>query len=296
MQTTPSNVGVEKNFNTYAGIDGIDPDLPERLYELIESDAAPLIARCGHPAPQLDETERISLALFVATLMLRVPRGRRTLKEVDEALGTSMIRDAKPRDFREAMQQAGEEMTDEEAERKRRSMIESVKRGGVEVRAPQGRQIAFAFDIALDLTRHLNDMEWTVVRAPPTARFILSDCPVAMYDPQLPPGGANALWSSPRAETSVPLDPLFCLLLRPRAMAWTEEQVDAPRVHHINARTYAWGVRWVYGHQQPITDVRARVKRDRAMLADVQARDAEFRFRFAEDGLETRFGRRGSLD
>jgi hypothetical protein len=292
-------VAVEKDYNTFAGVPEVDPLLPEEVYEQIESDAAPLITRLGQPSLFLNDRERAAAALFISSLSLRVPRGRTFLKDVDEEFARAILLGTDREMFKQFLADTGQELSPEEAERQRLAMIDAVVNERVVIQAPQARTISHTLEMAIDLTQVFYDLEWTVLHPTGQDRFILSDSPVAMYDPRLPPHGANALLSSPDAQTTLPLDPRFALLMEaPSSLPPTgdpvlrQEDVDDKTVREINVRTYAWAQRWVYGQQHDVTQAHRRAKRNRGWLGEVSPREMEVRVRIDSEGLETTVRRR----
>jgi hypothetical protein len=291
--TSPNNVAVEKDYNTFAGADEVDPLLPEQLYQTVETGAAPLIDAMATGSPYLGPSDRITVALYVAMLALRVPRSRAFFKQVDEDMARAAVAGTTPVMFREFLEATGEDLSPEEAERQRESMVSAVRKGRVLIEAPQARTIAFTLQLSLDLCEAIDRMHWTILQAEPGASFILSDSPIAMYDPHLPPLAANAIGSSPTAETTLAIGPRHCLLLRPLDQGVEIDGAPPELVHDINLRTYAWAGRWLYGSEHDVTDVHRRAERNRRRLAAVSPREPEVTVRMTESGPETAVMRRG---
>jgi hypothetical protein len=293
LWTSPSNVAVEKNYNTFAGAPEVDPLLPERVYEQVETAAAPLIARLAEEGASFASHERLTVALFISTLMLRGPRNRALFKEMDEDFARAFLSEIPPERFREFLEATGQgALSEADAERQRRSIMDSVTEGGVVISAPQARTIAFTLDSSLGLAETIAQMQWTVLSPQDGARFISSDSPFAMYDPSLPLSAGNAIASSPTAETTIPLGPTSCLELRPLGQRLRTAVIDWARVREINLRTYVWSLRWIYGQQHDVTETHRLAKRTRHRVAELLPREVEVKVRFGAEGLETAVQRR----
>lgn len=271
LRTSPSNAAVIGRYYDFTtGGDEFPPDGAENLLGVVEGAAAPLVRRLAAPGSTLRDDERLTMALFVALLFLRVPAQREWLRLIDERAGRKLVRDiAKQSEvFRDAMQAIGETSDPPEIEENRRQLLASLSHGGIEFEAPPERQIAMMFELALDLAWDIAAMSWVVLRAPDSRRFVLGDSPVTMYDPKLKGPRGNALCSSPEAETVVPLDPAFALCIRPYGEEFDKRTLTASELLEINLRTYAWAQRWIFGFAQgDLTDLRAEAKRHRARVA-----------------------------
>jgi hypothetical protein len=107
------------------------------------------------------------------------------------------------------------------------------------------------------------------------ATFVLSDHPVAHYEPtpKTPESGAGFV-SSPNSTTWVPLDPRFGLLLGPQEPGkWEDIEASDDDVDELNLLTYAWARDAIYGQsQEAVTRVRRVAKQNPTLLG-------EFRYR-----------------
>jgi hypothetical protein len=104
---------------------------------------------------------------------------------------------------------------------------------------------------------------WAVLRTDPrSSPFILSDSPVALFDPQHDGLGGLGFRSSPETQTTLPLDPSFCLHLRPGQRRFVEAEATSEQVAEVNLRTYAWADVCVYGNSHAsVVDTRVYAKR-----------------------------------
>lgn len=196
--------------------------------------------------------------------------------------------------------QGGEDVALEELEQNRQSILQAFDRDEIRVDVPVNNLVRLALSSALATAPVVFLMDWVVVRAPPGAEFILADTPVALYDPRpIGPSGAFGLLSSPRAETLLPLDPSYSLLvvatpdvyrfvmdnqerlrkidheawtevLAERDVGWAEAEADLDTMREMNLRSYAHAQRYVFGSQRAVTSVRADARRFAARLAQLR--------------------------
>jgi hypothetical protein len=113
------------------------------------------------------------------------------------------------------------------------------------------------------------------VRADSKVPFVLSDHPVAHYDPTpKTPESRAGFMSSPNSLTWVPLDPNFGVMLSARhPQAWREIEASDDYVDELNLLTYAWAREAIYGpSQEAVTHVRRAAKQNQTLLG-------EFRYR-----------------
>jgi len=144
--------------------------------------------------------------------------------------------------------------------------------------------------------------EWSIVRAPEGATYVLADEPVTVCE--VDAGRARRVGkqlASARSEMVIPLDPRFALVLTPGAdlladaahrsvalevtpeqieaqldlpVVWRESVATVEEVHDVNLRSYAHGQSWIYGQTQAVlTDTRRAARgSDRHRVADLRPR------------------------
>lgn len=276
--TTPNPVNAAVIRDFYAvEVAGERNQEAERLLAVIEDASAPLVVRLEAPRVRLDGADRYNLAFFLAILWLRTPRWRQRFQYTEEQLAETMLRNAPAEHHRAAARARGEEISLQEAERRRREVIAALDRGGVRVDAGNERHIAILLEQSPSSAWMLHQMDWTLLRAPGDAEFVIADEAVSVSElseggqavgPTFPFAGTNA-------EMVVPLDPRFILTLRPNAellqeiarddgralrnittaqigaqldrpVAWEEREASAEEVEEMNLRSYAHAERWLY--------------------------------------------------
>lgn len=269
VPTTPRNSAVIGRYYDFTtGGDEIPVEMPEDTLSLVENETAPLVEALATPGTLLTDSERLTVALFAALLSLRTPHGRDWLKLIEERSARKFLVDVseQPEVFERIFAEIGEAGDPEVS---RRNLARSLSREGVQIQAPPERQIAMMFALALDLAPVMTEMAWTILRAPESERLILGDSPLTMYDPEVEGRRrGHGLYSSPLAETVLPLDPAFALRLSPAGDDLPDVKVDVPTIRDLNLRTYAWAQRFVFGQSQAhVTGARAYARRHKAEAA-----------------------------
>ena len=238
----------------------------EHLLGRIEAEAAPIIARLAEPGHQPSAQDRSILGLFVVMQRLRTPFGREWIKQIDELLALEQAK-VDLRNAAEGAAGAEPHISREEAAQ----ALADLAGGSLFVESPPSRQTALMFMTWQEQAAILvNQCEWAVFRAPAHCEFVLSDNPVVHFDPTLERvDGGLGFASSGYAHTSFPVDPRFCICLRPLGHPqWSDGPTDAHSVEEINLATYAWADRALYGRSQKIlSDLRILARETPRRLA-----------------------------
>jgi Protein of unknown function (DUF4238) len=259
--------------------DELPREVPEKMLSDVEGVAAAAIRSLEEHPQRLDFEERLSLALFIVLQRKRTPNGRRYFKFADELLGRlateANLHEAES--WAAAMRAIGEFESPEQAEHERLETLRAFQEGRVTVETTTDGEIRGMFlaavEVALVLTRA--DFSWYLLRAEGERRFVLGDDPVAFFDPSKPetPGGLG--FATSRVESTLPLSPTTCLLLRKEVRGQMGELGVGDRsVRHINLRTYAHAEQCIWGSRQlDVATVRKDAKSDRELLHAVRRRD-----------------------
>ena len=246
-----ADVAVVKDYNTLKTQSKEEAGLIELFFSLFEEQAAPIVnALVAGGEPSLMEMG--VLANFVAAQQVRTPRGRGYARfMMEEARRMYMINQVssgheQARDhLRETM---GQEPSDEEVAQWQADTV-AILEHDVRVVANRDHEVV-GQTIALEkLAEAVFTKEVVVLHTPPAKafRFVLSDEPLARYDPANP--NSNAGWlSSPTFEATLPIDPTACLLLHTGNPGSVRHlRCPAPRVEEINLRGFAWARDSLFG-------------------------------------------------
>lgn len=128
---------------------------------------------------------------------------------------------------------------------------------------------------------------WTLLRAPAGTEVVIADTPTAIVDAHFPRELGLSYGSSLTTETTFPLDPRLCLLLKLGEEPWVEREASPSEVDDMNLRSYAWAQHSIYGASQAaVTTVRAVAKANRHKLARYAPRSGKLWFGEEVDGRE----------
>jgi hypothetical protein len=259
--------------------DGTTDSSPEDLLSAVENAAARIIRKIDDGASPADE-DRAWLALFVALQHRRTPPAREWLKYYDETLAgmTTEIDLSNEERFRERAGAETPELTYEEVEELRTELLADLRAGRIKVESTPSREVAIMFNgldrVAFDL---VYGFTWGVVRLPDGADLVLPDMGITQYDPTPPfPGSGLGFGSSPNAETILPVDPRFALVITPGPATWHDAEISARHAEDINLRSYAWSDVATYGRsQKSVSDVRRLARKHPRRLAELAPRSGK---------------------
>jgi hypothetical protein len=274
-RVNPVNEAVVGHYYRLVDEDGAVDNTADELLDHFETKAADLIKHLGDPTHRPTPEDVFWLTLFIVTLKQRTPRGREALRATDERAGELQL-EVLPSDrerYHRTMSGTGRAADEVEAERLK--LLTDLRDGRLEMESSPSREVALMF-MAFEQTGQaiFDELAWVCVRAPadPKSRFVLSDHPVAHYDPtpKVPEAGRSFM-SSPNSSTFIPLDPKFGLLLvqgQP-PLSWADTELTADEVDELNLLTYAWAQDAIYGPtQDSVTRVRGYAKSHRQQLAE----------------------------
>jgi hypothetical protein len=238
--------------------DGKPTNRHEGYLSLIEEYAAPAIGRMLAAPGALTPGDRATIASHVAFQLMRSPAAAEQVTALaNMALQTAASeiysdRAAFAVHYRE---EQGAEASDEEIERFRLELLESVREGKVTVSGRNGADFAAAFDHANDNIPVILSFDWLLLRTP-DGGFVASDRGYAIHDlaPRAP-WAAQGLLSSQYTETLVPLCDTAALLLRPGAeMRLGEHEVSNEELMALNLLTFGWASGYVFSTSEATLD------------------------------------------
>jgi Protein of unknown function (DUF4238) len=265
----PGTAASRTRFYRLTDDDGTAHQRFEFYLSRVESHAANAVRRlCARPGA-LSPGDRATLSIFFALLEGRTIAGLDRLSRLAQTSLQTLVaaRLADPGGFAEDLGRAVGMNDPEEVERQRQWTISALKDGRIKLANPKEIAIDLLLQSTGDTAQLIYQMRWDLLDAAQGA-FISSDRGLAMHDPKpLYPWSGHAILSSPKAETTIPLDPDHCLLLR----APTGEQIDTgvgtieidpQKVSLVNLRTYGFAAEYVFADSQRVaTELRGDAKR-----------------------------------
>jgi Protein of unknown function (DUF4238) len=270
-RVNPHNEAVIGRYYRMTFADGSADDSADKALDAIENEAADVIRRVAEPRYSASAEDVMGLLLFALTLKQRTPRGREATRKMDTQL-SRMQHEVRLQDrehFYEVMKPLGE--SEEQLEQRRLSMLEDLHSGRVEVKSTPSREVWLMMATLLQAAEELFEkVGCLLLRAPDDgSSFVLSDHPVAHYDPDSDDGGSGFL-PGRSGGTLLPLDPAFALVFVTHSPGtWMEKELAPKDIDEQNLLTYAWAQDAIYGpSQKVVTDVRRNAKRNRALVAE----------------------------
>jgi uncharacterized protein DUF4238 len=247
------------------------PNEIEKLLSKIEAVAAPVVAQLvEYPMRKTELEQLVALSNFVVTLLHRTPDGRADLAAADaeiQRLGSIEVF-SDPDAVRRGM---SSEATEAEVLEMRDRIVNDLMERRIEFESTPTREIGMLLQAIPVIGEWLmTKARWTVQRAPSDRQFVLSDAPVAQYDPTPKVEGAGAGFeSSPTSMTVLPIDPSAALLIQPSPDGYVSlpmpRQVKREQVDEINLLSYAQADQALFG---PVKTILAGVHADAALGPD----------------------------
>lgn len=271
--------------------DGTTDSRPEDLLASIENATGPILRRLER-GDEPTAAERAWLALFVVLQHRRTPVAREWLKFYDEMTAklTTEVSLANPQSFHRRARAADPNMSFEAVEQVRLELLADMEAGRLTVESTPSREVACMFLAADKVAEALvMGFTWAVIRAPAGSRFVLPDMGITLYD-ATPPMRASGLGfaSSPNAETVMPVDPTFAVVLSPGPPVWRDIQVDDAHVEEVNLRAYAWSEAAVYGQSQKVVaDLRTLARRHPQRVGKFKSQPGRIWITEGEEGRKT---------
>jgi hypothetical protein len=294
---SPTNEAVRRLYYRLENEEGEIEDGVEKLLSRIEDRAARIIARVvERPARVPDPEDIVGLSTFVTTMAHRTPDARADLARADVEIAKLMAQRllSDPEAIRRTL---GPQATDDEVAAMQRRVLNELREDRIEFESTPSREVGFMLAAIQPVTEWLiSRAAWHVLVAPPDRQFVLSDAPVAQYDPtpKVPDAGAG-FESSPNSMTIFAIDPRLALLIRPsgdQLIDWRTREVGKRTVDDINLLIYAQAGEAIFGSRQAIvTGVRRDAKHSPRRVGEYRRRRA--RIWVTEIGPEDRPGTGG---
>ena len=265
LRVNPANEAVVGHYCRMVLDDGEVVDEADKVLDRVEDIAVDVIRRLAETSYVVSGDDVQVLMLFIATLKARTPQTRETLREMDErAAELALEMQLSDRDrYHDMVRVRHPERSEEDVEAERVRSLEDLRAGRIGLASTPERDVALMFAGLEETTRTLFEqlsIRCVRVGAGAGAVFVLSDHPVARYDPdpKTPEAGAGFI-SSPGSQTWVALDP---------SITAARDEVD-----ELNLLTCAWAREAIYGPtQQAVPRVRQVAKQKPRLLGEFRSR------------------------
>lgn len=252
-RVAPEQAASRRYFYAILDEEGQRTNRVEGFLALVESHAAPALARLFDDPATLTPGDRATLSFFFALLDGRTPGSTEQTAVSSNAIMQMMFTNefADTAKFAATYRKLFGEATDEVIEEFRQRVLRDLEEGRIEFSDPRAQAFGLNFNAAGAAASIVYDMHWTLLRRP--AAFITSDRGLAMHDPKprFPWSGQRWL-SSPNVQVTITLASDCCLLLDHREQATEVVDIDEDTADGINLRTYGWAGDYIYGHSQEL--------------------------------------------
>lgn len=258
------------DYNELHEVEGLPERFVESTLGLVEDQARPVIDELV-AGGQLDPGERVAMALFMYFQYHRTPRGRQwdmhTLEQAHTLDAIQRLLD--PHEIQALYKRDGEDISLEGAERLGREWIDDLDSGKLVVKGGQDHAVGAMFLYADSIVpRIAEELSWEVLHAPDGADFVVSDHPILIHDPAAPPGYGAGWLSSPRSNTTCPIDTTAAVRLFPGSPILRHVNASRSEVADVNLRTYASAEWAIYGRSpRVVQSVRAQAKKHRQRVS-----------------------------
>jgi hypothetical protein len=181
----------------------------------------------------LTDDERGTMAVVLFLQQQRTPRGRQWLSFIQEKIATMEL-ERRLADRELVRSVLGEDTSDEEIER-----WQEEQKGKWVAKPSHDHEVAgMLYGIETVVPLIAGAMTWICQRTTIDVPFVISDHPLAIFDPRRGRSGGG-WYASPGIEATMPLDARLSLLLTPGPPTITEGHVTPSTVADINLRAYA---------------------------------------------------------
>jgi Protein of unknown function (DUF4238) len=234
---------------------GVTPQYFEHeVFEVVETAAGKLIDKLCDGA-MLTDDERVSLAAFVCLQYTRTPRMRTTTMFWQQAMEPFLTK-ADLHDLeatREAIRKREGGITEEEVDNLVNRTYKELLDEHILLTAGQDREIWSMF-LSIDrfAPKVAREMTWIIQRSTEEAPFVISDHPVAIYDPHVGGARGGGWFGSTGTEVSMPLDQELCLMMVPGEPRQNDGVVGQSTVDEMNLKSYGSAEWAVYAHDERV--------------------------------------------
>ena len=252
------NMGAETKLYTVTLPDGTKDTSVETYFSEIEGDVSEVLKKIDAQDFALSNHERSILSSFASLQMWRTPQSRERIKQSVEKLTKRMMSMTAYHDkaFENSVKRAGEKHPDlaNLTPKELQEMRETFMKEDYDLVVPHEYFITFMLEGLYDIAKHIHEISWSFLVAPPGSQFLISDDPFFMYYPRtketpfyVGPGIKVA-----GTQITFPLTPRVCLLMLPGPYMSTVQHISKSAVREINIRTAGSARRFLYGANETL--------------------------------------------
>ncbi len=227
----------------------------EAMLGLAEHHAAESFVKLLDEPETMDEYDRIDIAMFLTIQTQRTPTAVARTEAIIQETADDVLREqvGDPEVFAKGMAEFGSKLAGQDLEEARQNLLRQIDDGNLVNPNIRGEAWSLILSTWLAAAETPLSMSWFLLR-PEASEFVTSDGGFASVAVQNQTDGT---------ETTFPLAPDACLLLRSGSPNLRFLDIPERDVESINLRTYGWAERFIYGRTQAaVTRVRALAKKN----------------------------------
>jgi hypothetical protein len=248
IKTSSSNVAKQNHFYSVEHEGEKRADIETALSQL-ESEAVPILKKINSQNFEITEEEKVHLALFFASTMLRVPAWRNFVEKmhkeiVEKMMAATFSTPGALEGIQKQMEEEGRDVGEfgaaemREYYKNNRDNFEAIIDPIVSLRPLS--------DMLEEIGNRFFQMNWTILIAPVAHAFITSDNPPVVHNPHIPRDSIYGSGIGQRgAEITFPLSPTLCLLMTHEGKS-NFRSVDGNEIWEINTRTFSSATRFIF--------------------------------------------------
>ena len=219
----------------------------DKMNSVIESEAAPILARLKEDVTTINQHDWINLSYFFANMQVRNPSYHELLRTTFRHMTDQLIEmtERMKKSYEKAKTEGKEFHLPEESNisGERRYSLEEVKKSMKELDAPDGH-ITIAENLYYhikNIASYIQKMSLHVIKAADAHFFVTTDTPLVLYSLSSgTPVGAG--WANRDAMAMIPIHPEYCLMLAYRGQPSIYSNIVTPTDTHlwnVNLMKYA---------------------------------------------------------
>ncbi len=250
---SPKNIGFQTGFYDIEIEEGNVSTLVEEALAKLESNASSILPKILKQE-EITPEERPNFAGFVVLMDTRVPSFRNSIIRFHQQIGDRILKLAASqpgyldRILKEIEENTGKKMESTGAEL--RDFISSEE---YRIDVDPIVSIKAMFDILENIIPILCDMNWRFLIPPRGLKFVTSDNPVVLKDPNNRSKiFGDGYKSSPTVQLTFPLSPEMCMLATWESKKDYYSEINEDFVREINLRTCNYSTRFVYSSANEI--------------------------------------------
>lgn len=247
---TPLNTGVEGYYYSYTDQEGNKRNEVEGYLGKVENRGIPIVHKLLN-RNTVSAEEKSDYALFLALLFTRVPDFERMTNHAAELMLRTFSKQVianvdEAKKFVDRFAKETGITVDPKA------YFEFVQNDRYKLKFDRANRLIVMLELAVHISRHLENMDWYVFHSENNAAFITTDAPFVFVDPFVADAKSLAAMGMllPRTKKIVPLGSSCCLVISETGDQITHKTVSKETVMATNITVAGRAERFIIGHDE----------------------------------------------